>query len=1081
MPIHVISQALEQCTTVYVLMQTVDATGVASRPSSPPLRKRVLYILTATAAHDIDRRTMADPGGDNAWRRSASRNSIDGEESAAGDDTSIRSTGSKRRATCVNLSVPQPSYAYGAPPDESTRNDKIHARHGRSGSAASAASVSGGASANGEERSQLPASERYALLRAQRRSAAALTAEASERQLQARQQRQGRAARADPPRPPSPRRRNESPLRPHDPPIEEEEEEEEETRHSQQGTPVRSLPSMRDSNRSFFPRGGPSTASSGLLVAAQKRGNPLSSPRPPGPGSLTGSGTASYDYADESAMARDLMNHMTPSASRGSSPPSAPVPAPDPQRRKRRAAPDPVFQPTGEPSSDPEPENVALTADDRQAIEEAARRGKDAHAAQHPPTRGQSKRRPRRNEDDAPFRPEPEGASSDGGVSDGPKRTNRRHLRTLSQSRAGQEDARIWATKRRQVAAKGPQLNGGFHPPETVIEDEDEADSAEVEDLTASDSRDLIKIEHPSPLLRVNWTFFRTRAGAAVLVGLLMALLAIVYPFALPHQGIFVPPSTPPRDVSALAARLHKLEQAVGSLSSAQGSQLIALKTEFGRTRAELVDRLSRVELHTKEGQKTVDSLETQAAELRKEIARLTSQLGDKERHLQSELTALSRHLHSVDKSNTATSGAASELKQRIALVETTLRQTSSNLAQLQKARSESQVQHTALADRLDRLEKSLPAQMAVKRNSHSGKLEVDPTFWNELRKHVSSDGDEEQLRRQAKEDTLALLRDPATLGDTQLVSRSDFAALVRGELQVLQAQLEAKFTERLTEAQGDMWERLRKTAKTYTDAGSLDRTSARFIDRLLRPGAGAVGESADVPLEGGSNAVLALIDAALERYSADKLARPDYALYTIGGRVVPSLTSPSYSPSQPGWLSSAVRAISPIPMGAGSVPPRAPVVALHPDTTPGMCWAFAGSEGQLGVALFKSIVVTDITVEHVPRSLVSDARAAPREVHAWGLMSTQEDKDTFRTYLRERANLPDEEPMPSPPEDDYLYLGTMHYDASPHTRAIQTFPVPPAIKALRIPTSVLRFRFVGNHGSQEFTCIYRVRVHGDE
>lgn len=1166
---------------------------------------------------------MADPHGESAsrWRRSASvAQSADGDESAAGDDTSVRSSSRRSRTTHINLSVPQPSYAYGAPPDHSVRNEKISARHahGRSASTASAASVSGGRSASAEpraaseDRNLLPASERYALLRAQRRNAASLSAEANERQVKARQERQDRVTKAEragdkamPPPPVNPDGTIEELKEELDEEAgEPDEQEEEETRHSEQGTPQpdhhRRTPVLAgehkvDRARSLLPPTAQSTSeavSSGLGYGAQRRSSRATSPLlPPGPPSTTGSGTGSYDYADESAMARDLLHHMTPSVTgtqtetregmglgtgtgTGTGTERTPTLEEHPGRKKKRTdqSRDAVYRPRVVPgSSDTEPDNTALTADDRIAMEEAVSKVR---------TRTAPKRKTRKSQDDTPFRPDPEADNSDDDdddddddLSDVRKRTSRRTTKTRSQPRAGQEDGRIWAARSKARRTKPTAAAALPHvsAPKTSKHDEDVAPAGSrtppaslptprvqaqafitehpagaTEPKETADGEDVVSPPAtPMPLspVSIHWGFFRTRAGIAILLGCLMALLALMYPLMYPETRIYVPPSTPPRDISALAMRLHKLEKAIGSLSSVHGSELTSLRNEFGRARADLADRLGKVEAHTTSGQKTIDALEKQAADLRKEVVRVSAHLAEKERSLKTDFQALSRRLHATDNTASSTSTLATELKQQLVSVETRLRQTSNDLSQLERARAEAQTQQSVVLERLAGLEKSLPAQMVVRKSVRTGGLEIDPSFWTELRKHVATNTKEEDLRQHVRQETLAILADPAMADKTQLVSRSDFAGLVRGELGVLQAQMESVFGERLTQVQGDMWDRLRRTAKAYTDAGSLDRTSARFLDRLLRSGSSEAGGATDQQAgsragsesgygsgagepgsleSGGVKAVLALIDAALERYSADKLARPDYALYTIGGRVVPSLTSPSYTPSQPGWLSSAVRALSPIPLHSGTaVLSRAPVVALHPDATPGMCWPFSGTQGQLGVALFKPVQVTDITIEHVPRSLVPDARAAPREVHVWGLMTTLEHKAAFAAYRRDRSRSgsgsgprfpqdqrqgkgqrqrqrsssssssswspepePEDEldtPMPVPPDEDYMYLGTFTYDASPQSRAIQTFPVPAAIRALHIPTSVLRFRFVSNHGNRDYTCVYRVRVHGDE
>ena len=55
-----------------------------------------------------------------------------------------------------------------------------------------------------------------------------------------------------------------------------------------------------------------------------------------------------------------------------------------------------------------------------------------------------------------------------------------------------------------------------------------------------------------------------------------------------------------------------------------------------------------------------------------------------------------------------------------------------------------------------------------------------------------------------------------------------------------------------------------------------------------------------------------------------------------------------------------------------------------------------------------------------------------------------------------------------------------MTYDAYA-SRAVQTFPISNEARSLDIPVAAIQVRVHSNHGNGEFTCLYRVRVHGRE
>lgn len=89
------------------------------------------------------------------------------------------------------------------------------------------------------------------------------------------------------------------------------------------------------------------------------------------------------------------------------------------------------------------------------------------------------------------------------------------------------------------------------------------------------------------------------------------------------------------------------------------------------------------------------------------------------------------------------------------------------------------------------------------------------------------------------------------------------------------------------------------------------------------------------------------LITSAISLNSKDTLARPDYALHSGGARVIPSLTSDTYT-LRPKNLRSQILSIL-TGSGSGYAIGRPPVWALHPDLTNGLCWPFKGGGRSVG------------------------------------------------------------------------------------------------------------------------------------
>jgi len=61
-----------------------------------------------------------------------------------------------------------------------------------------------------------------------------------------------------------------------------------------------------------------------------------------------------------------------------------------------------------------------------------------------------------------------------------------------------------------------------------------------------------------------------------------------------------------------------------------------------------------------------------------------------------------------------------------------------------------------------------------------------------------------------------------------------------------------------------------------------------------------------------------------------------------------------------------------------------------------------------------------------------------------------------------------------------YTLLVKGEYDVNnEEDKTIQTIPVPVAIRRLNLPVELVVFTVTSNWGNQEYTCLYRVRVHG--
>ncbi|XP_017777282.1 PREDICTED: SUN domain-containing protein 2-like [Nicrophorus vespilloides] len=181
-------------------------------------------------------------------------------------------------------------------------------------------------------------------------------------------------------------------------------------------------------------------------------------------------------------------------------------------------------------------------------------------------------------------------------------------------------------------------------------------------------------------------------------------------------------------------------------------------------------------------------------------------------------------------------------------------------------------------------------------------------------------------------------------------------------------------------------------------------------------------------------------VKTAMEVYGADKIGKPDYALGTAGASIVSTRNTIEYTAGN-------IISFFGYTLCASN---KGPQIILNPSVSPGECWAFKGSSGAVAIKLLTPIHINGISLEHIPKSVAPshDVSSAPNEFSAWGLL-----------YPEDHAG---------------VFLGRFNYktDSSP----LQYFPINKSSKAFHY----VEIKFHSNHGNPDYTCVYRVRVHGN-
>ncbi|XP_002991956.2 SUN domain-containing protein 1 [Selaginella moellendorffii] len=197
------------------------------------------------------------------------------------------------------------------------------------------------------------------------------------------------------------------------------------------------------------------------------------------------------------------------------------------------------------------------------------------------------------------------------------------------------------------------------------------------------------------------------------------------------------------------------------------------------------------------------------------------------------------------------------------------------------------------------------------------------------------------------------------------------------------------------------------------------------------------------------------IVEAELEKHSADGIGRVDYALGSGGGKIIEH-SEGFFTGGRAGWLSILGAGLS---AGGAVRHPMAHKVLEPSYGEPGQCLPLKGSNVFVEIALRTHIHPDAITIEHVPKSVAYDVTSAPKDFRVFGWLERSIQAGTIARPVKK------------------LLLGEFSYSLDGSN--IQTFSFPEEVSRELINT--VRIHITSNHGSSSHTCLYRVRVHGFE
>lgn len=421
-----------------------------------------------------------------------------------------------------------------------------------------------------------------------------------------------------------------------------------------------------------------------------------------------------------------------------------------------------------------------------------------------------------------------------------------------------------------------------------------------------------------------------------ILLGISLALRFLDNAFRT--KGIYTAPDAPPSTIDEMSIRLTSLEHATATLSDllraiSEGDNelhqsAVIMKSKIDEIEDAVSAERKRIEGIRGELKKEKVTMQSEIDKLRSEIHILANQVDRHENSLFSDRSAKS--LQAVEREIT-------QLKSRMEQVERDV--------------------HAALEDGrlVAALERILPQWMPIRTDSQ-GNFVVEPAFWSEMKKVMVGKGEVEQIvRRLIGEAGVSGTKIKESPVDEQKVMEwmdKAFDRHLQGGVWITREEFISTLNEKLQELARETPEKPTSKRPAASSTVIIKSSKGEDLTSLLN----------------------SLIDTALLKYSKDTIARADYALFTAGARVIPHLTSDTFTLQKASTFGKLLWA-------SKDVQGRPPATALHPDTSVGSCWPIKGSEGSLGVMLVDRVVVSDITIEHAPQELALDIATAPKVV----------------------------------------------------------------------------------------------------
>jgi len=541
----------------------------------------------------------------------------------------------------------------------------------------------------------------------------------------------------------------------------------------------------------------------------------------------------------------------------------------------------------------------------------------------------------------------------------------------------------------------------------------------------------------------------------------------------------YIPPSEAPRNVDELVHRLHTVEKELGNFGHLASSFETKYRQVLEKELSVLERSLTSAEIESS----------TDRDKIKNEINSLSNTL-DTVKDLQNAL--LEDNKRKLDKLYSAQQALDQEL---------------SDFKALQKVRNEA----------MQSFEEALPKQM-VATLGPNGKVQLTDEFKNSLQdvfskifpKHFKDaiaktgpdgigkipsweafiKGNEHKLRD--------LIEKHASTGDGVggggkpggvVLSKGTVMAMVqeeaekyhkKWEVETFLPDFESKFESQLEELQRRI---RRENTEHFNSASSSILAAASAIASGTASKAARNMAQEFANSRGGRGTIERISQGSKELWAT----LPDYASIITGASVWPYVTSPSYDwTGGKGYHHYAWRLFG---RGARISPP--PALAITPSTEVGECWPFPERSGDIGIKLAMPIYVSHVTIDHVSKQQAIEISSAPKNVEFWVRVPVERKEELQKAVGKPPGEWyhPNDDTQKKQQQlqtsgsgsngGEWVRVHEFMYDIHTAGSPVQTFELPVDLTRLNITSRLVAFRIVDNWGHPNFTCLYRVRVHG--